>query len=324
MKPVKVEISRKTIIFTTAFIISLYLFWRLRNIILLFFVCFIFMEALNPTVTRLEKLKIPRIAAIIIIYTLLLTIIGFTFASIIPILIDQSGALIKTLPEMLRSIKFFGTSAIDLSSQLKILETLPAQIATATLSFFTNIFSALVVLFITFYLLLERRHFNKYSSQVFGIKGKIKVMKIIDTLELRLGSWVNAEMVLMTVIGLLSYFGYLALGLSYTVPLAILAALMEIVPNIGPIITGAVSALVGLTISPLTALLTIIWGIVIHQLENNFITPKIMKETIGLNPIVTILVIASGAQLAGIAGAILAVPVYLTIETVVKVLLTKE
>jgi predicted PurR-regulated permease PerM len=124
----------------------------------------------------------------------------------------------------------------------------------------------------------------------------------------------------MTSIGLLSYFGYLVLGLSYAIPLALIAGLLEIVPNIGPIIATTLAALVGLTISPLTALFAIIWGIVIQQAENNIIVPKVMKATVGLNPIITILTIATGAQLGGVGGALLAVPIYLTLETIISTL----
>jgi predicted PurR-regulated permease PerM len=128
----------------------------------------------------------------------------------------------------------------------------------------------------------------------------------------------------MTTIGVLSYIGYLILGLNYALPLAMIAGILEIVPNIGPILTAVIASLVALTISPFTAVLTILFSLLIQQLENNFITPKVMKEAVGLNPIVTIFTIAMGAKLAGIGGAILAVPIFLTIQSVFKVLTEKK
>jgi len=124
----------------------------------------------------------------------------------------------------------------------------------------------------------------------------------------------------MLIIGILSYIGYLIIGLDYALPLAIIAGLLELVPNIGPTIASLVAGIFGLTISPLTAVLAVIWGIVVQQLENNFIVPKIMKETVGINPLVTIILITAGAKLGGIAGAVIAVPLYIMIDTVFKTL----
>jgi len=116
----------------------------------------------------------------------------------------------------------------------------------------------------------------------------------------------------------------LLLGLNYALPLALIAGLLEIVPNIGPTVSTVLAAVVALTISPLTALLTVAWGIFVQQLENNLIVPKIMKHTVGLNPLVTIFFLLVGAKLAGVAGAILAIPVFLTIDAVLRVLLPQR
>jgi predicted PurR-regulated permease PerM len=320
----KVEISYKTIVFTIAFLLGLWILWSVRDILLLLFLCLIFMEALNPTISKMEKFKIPRPVAIIMVYILVIAVFSFALAGMVPILVTQTSELIRILPGTLQNFQFFGISAVDLSSQFKLIETLPADIAKTILSLFSNIFSGFVVLVITFYLLLERRHLNKYSLQISGNKGQAIIVKIADQLEDRLGRWVNGELLLMTIIGVLSYAGYLFVGLPYALPLAIIAGLLEIVPNIGPIVTTGLAILIGFTVSPLTALFAFVWGIFVHQSENNFITPKIMKETVGLNPVVTILVIATGAKLGGIGGALLAVPIYLTIETITRVLLGKK
>jgi predicted PurR-regulated permease PerM len=165
---------------------------------------------------------------------------------------------------------------------------------------------------------------TKYSHDLFGQKNGSKVSQIIDNLEIRLGNWVNAELLLMLIIGILSYIAYLILGLKYAVPLAIIAGLLEIVPSVGPIISTVFATLIAITISPTIALFTVVAGIIVHQLENNFITPKIMKETCDLSPVITILLLMVGARIGGVAGAVLAVPIYMTIEVTLKVLLNKD
>lgn len=324
MKPKRIEISYKTIIFTVVFLLSLVVLWQIRSLIVLLFISFVFMEALNPAVTRLERIKIPRPLGILLLYILILAVISFSVAGIVPILVDQTAALINSLPTMIQNIKIFGNNAIDLSSQFKILENVPTNIAKTAVGVVTNIISGFIIFFLTFYLLLEKKNFSKYSLSVFGEKGRIKFLKIVDSLELRLGHWVNAEFFLMTIIGILSYIAYLLLGLKYAVPLAIFAGLLEAVPTLGPTLATIVAAVVGFTVSPLIGVLTIAAGIVIQQLENNIIVPKIMKQTVGFNPLITILLIATGAKLAGIIGAVLAVPLYLTIETIVKVVTDKS
>ncbi len=324
MKPQKIEISYKTIIFTVLLLVGIYITWFFKDIILLLFVCVLLTEALNPTVSKLEKLKIPRTLAIIIVYLIMLIVVSVSIAGIIPIFVEQTPGLIQAIPQALQNIQILGTSVFDFSSQFKLIESLPADIAKTAVSIFSNLLTGLLTLVITFYLLHERKQLDDYSAKYFGEKGKEKVSRIIDLLEKRLGSWVTGELMLMIIIGLLSYIAYFILGLKYAVPLAIIAGLLEIVPNIGPIITAILAGLVGLTISPLTALFAVIAGLIIQQTENNFITPKVMKETVGLNPLITILAISMGAKLAGIVGAVLAVPVFLTIQIVVSVLWEKK
>ena len=324
MKNKKIEVSYKNIIFTVLFLLGLVVIWQIRTLIVLLFISFVLMEALNPAVTRLEKYKIPRPLGIFILYIIILSVISFVVAGIVPILTEQTTGLIQTLPQALKNIKIFGSDAIDFSSQFKILENVPSGIAKIAISVVSNVVSGFIILFLTFYLLLEKKNFSKYGYDIFGESGKEKMVAIIEQLEARLGSWVNAEFFLMTIIGILSYIGYTILGLQYAVPLAIFAGLLEAVPSIGPTVATALAALVGFTVSPLTGVLAIIVGTVIQLLENNIIVPRIMKKTVGFNPLVTILLIASGAKLGGVVGAILALPLFLTLQTIFKVLVDKK
>lgn len=322
MKPQKIEISYKTIVFTFLFLISLFVIWQLRSLILLVFLCYIFMEGLNPAVSWFQKFKIPRVLAILIVYSVIAAAIAFSIAGIIPALVEQSTNLIQSLPTTIQNFNLWGLRSGDFSSQLKILENLPSNIATTAVSIFSNVLSVFVFFVITFYLLLERKNFDKYLVKIFGNKST-KAVEVVNELERRLGSWVSAELFLMLIIGMLSYIGYLIIGLNYALPLAIIAGLLEIVPNIGPTIASILAGLFGLTISPLIGILAVTWGIIVQQLENNFIVPKTMKETIGINPLITILLIASGAQLGGVVGAVIAIPLYLTADTIYKTLTKK-
>jgi predicted PurR-regulated permease PerM len=320
----KVEISQKTIVFTVLFLISLWLVWYIHGIILLFFVCVLLMETINPVITRMERLKIPRLLSVSVIYLIVLAILFFAFAGIIPVLVEQTTGLIKTLPSIIQHTKFFGLSAIDLSSQFKILEPLPGDITNLAVSVLSNIIYAIVIIMITFYLLLERKHFNRHFKNYFGEKVGSKITKVIDQLEVRFGSWINAQLIVMLIIGILSYVIYLILGLKYAVSLAIIAGLLEIIPNVGAIIAIAFAAIIGLNTSFSMALLVVAFCTTLHLIVNNIIVPKILKETCNINPVVTILLLVVGAKLGGVVGVILAVPIYMTIEVIYKVLSNKD
>ncbi|MBI2464910.1 AI-2E family transporter [Candidatus Shapirobacteria bacterium] len=324
MKPQKIEITYKTIIFTITFVLGLWLIWYIRDILTLVFLSLMFMEVLNPSVTAIEKYRVPRFVSILLIYSVVLTFIGFTLAWIIPILVTETSGLLRALPSILDNIQLMGFSAVDLSSQFTFLESVPTNVARTIIAFFSNLVNGLLVIVMTFYLLLERPHLDNHVARIFGAKAQKLINEIFIQLERRLASWVNGELILMTSIGILSYLGYLSLGLNYALPLALIAGLLEVVPTAGPILATVLAALVGLTSAPITAIFATIWGIVVQQLENNFIVPKIMSAAVGIHPIVTILTIATGAKIGGVGGALLAVPVYLTIETIVNVLLNQE
>ena len=323
MKAQKVEITHRTIIFTVLFLISLLVLWQLRALILTVFLCFLFMEGLHPIVNWLEKTKMPRALAIFIVYLFIIAILSFSVVGVIPDLVEQSTILIKNLPMALKNIDILGLNFVDFSSQFKILENLPENITSLVVAIFSNILSIFIFFVITFYLLLERKNFDKYLKNIFGQKS-LKAINVFNQLEKRLSMWVGAQLMLMLIIGILSYFGYVIIGVNFALPLAIIAAILELVPNIGPTIASILAGIFGLTISPITGVLAVIWGIIVQQLENNFIVPKIMKEATGINPLITILLIASGARLGGVVGAIIALPLYITVETIYRALNTDK
>lgn len=310
----RVEISYKTIIFTTFFLLFLFLLWQIKSILFLIFVCYVFMEGINPAIIWLEKKKISRTLAILLIYIFVFLFLSACVAGIVPPLVEQTSNLIKNLPDMVKRIDFMGFDGQSLSSQMKLLEGLPSNIGNIAIAFFSNLFSMFILFVITFYLLMERNNFNHYLKKLFG-KNNHRVIDFVNQVQTRLGSWMSAQLTLMLFIGVLSYFGYLIIGVNYALPLAIIAGILEIIPSIGPTITSILAGLLGFTVSPLTGILAVVWGIIIQQLEGNFIVPKIMKRAVGIHPLVTIIIIAIGTKIGGIVGALMAVPIYLVLES---------
>ncbi len=317
-KIIKVEVSHRTIVFTVLFLISLLFLYEIRTILLALFISIILMAALNPLVDRIEKWGVPRWLGIIFIFLLILAGIIGPVASLIPALIDQTEKLVSSILGLADELAVFGISSDVVRQQLRELGGLPSQIVKLSVSIVSNIVSVIGIFIMTFYLLLERTNLEKIIVYLFGVNGKDRAEAVVDKLEHRLGGWVRTQFLLMTIIGVLSYIGFIIVGLDFALPLAITAGILELFIYVGPLIIALLSFLVGLIQSPLIGFMALGWSVFIQQLENNIIVPQLMKKTLGVNPLVTLIALAIGFKLAGIAGAILSLPVYLTIEVLAK------
>lgn len=312
--PKKIEISHRTIIFTVLLLISLYFLYQIRQTLVVLFVSLVLMSALNPAVNKLEKLKIPRLLGIIIIYLLVILVLVLAIAGIIPPLVDQTATLISRLPDY---FQVFRSPSIDqdfISSQINQLGSIPANLLKITVSIFNNFTALLIVAVVTFYFLIERENLDHYLAVLFGGDGKDRAKVFIDKLEHRLGGWVRAQLTLMLIIGVMSYIGLRLLGIEFALPLAILAGILEIVPNIGPVLSAIPAVLAGLVISPLMGLAVAALYFLVQQLENTLIVPQVMARGIGVRPLVVIISLAIGVKLAGFIGVVLAIPLMLLLQ----------
>jgi predicted PurR-regulated permease PerM len=318
--PKKIEISHRTIVFTVLFLLSLWLLYYLRSVLVTLFLGVILMAALSPLVDRLQKWRIPRFLGLILVYVVILAIISFAIGALIPPLIEQTQTLISRFPSYLESLRWMGINKELIYSQLgqmtEKLSIISGGVIKTFVGFFQNLVNIVVLMVISFYLVLERKNLDKYLLHFFGENAEKIGTRIVDKIEKRLGGWVRAELLLMLIIGLLSYIGLRLLGIDYALPLAILAGLLEIIPSIGPFISAIPAVLLGLLISPLMGLAVAALYFLVQQLENNLIVPQVMAKECGLNPLITIIALISGFNLAGIVGAILAVPVVLLIEII--------
>lgn len=322
--PKKVEISHRTIIFTVFFLISLYFLYQIRQILVVFFISFVLMSALNPTVKRLEKVKIPRVLAILILYLLVFVVLGLSIAGIIPPLVDQTATLISRLPDYFETLPFLIVNQGFVSSQISQLGSIPANLVKLTVSIFNNLIALLVVAVVTFYFLIEREKLDHYLAVLFGGNGKDKAKAFIDKLEHRLGGWVRAQLTLMVIVGVMSYIGLRLLRIEFALPLALLAGILEVVPNIGPILSAIPAVLAGLVISPLMGLAVAALYFLVQQLENTLIVPQIMAREVGVRPLVVIISLAVGAKLAGFIGVLLAIPFMLLLQITISEFFSSE
>lgn len=316
MLTTRIEISYRTIVFTVVFLLSLWLLYTIRAVLIALFISLILMSALNPMVARLQKRRIPRAIAILIVFAIITLFLSAIIAAVIPPLVDQTKSLINQIPAILEK---FGGLPINQQVISDQLGSVPGNIARLVIGTFSNLIALFTLFVLTYYLLSERGNLHRYLPIFFGSEDtEKKAEEFLNSLEHQIGSWVRGELTLMVAIGLLTYMGLRILGVSFALPLAILAGLLEIIPNIGPVISAVPAVLIALTISPITALATVALYFLVQQFENGVIVPKVMQKAVGVKPLITIIALMTGAKLGGFLGAILAIPGYLVLRVIVE------
>ncbi len=309
----RIDISAKTVIFIAAFGILLWVIFQILDIILLFFVAFILMSALNPLVERLRGWRVPKILAILLVFSLTTGgIIGLLAAGLSP-LVSQTSNLMQKLGETISSL--LQINIVDQSVVQQELSRFSSQVVSFTVDLFKNLISWVSVLVIAIYMLFDREKMEDYATSFFGGR-KEQIKKLLQKIEDKLGAWLRGQAVLSAVVGILVYIGLFILGVEFALPLAIIAGLLEVVPIIGPIIAAIPAVLIGLTVSPLFAALIAGLYLAVQQIENQIIVPQVMKRAVGLNPLLVILAVSIGGRLLGIAGALLAVPIAVVIQLI--------
>jgi predicted PurR-regulated permease PerM len=239
--------------------------------------------------------------------------LAFLGSTVLPPLITQSIHLGDKLPEYLSTV--LPMVKIDVQMITSQVGPLGENILKVTLGLFSNIITIFTIFVISFYFLLERQYLEEHLSSFFGKDQATITIKIMEKVEEKLGAWVRGQLLLGLTIWLFTFIGLLLLGIPYVLSLSIFAGIMEIVPIIGPIISAIPALLVALTYSPVLALGTLALFFAIQQVEAHLIVPMVMKRAVGLPPVISIIALMVGAKLGGIMGALLSVPVILTLTT---------
>lgn len=310
----RIDVSYKTIIFVTVFLLALWIIWHILDLLLLLFVAVIFMSALSPVVNFLTNLKIPKALGIFFIYILIIGVMGVGLTISFTPLVEETTKLITILPSVLAD--FLKVGNVDPGIIQQEFTNLSRNLLQVSKTLFDNLLTVILLLVLTFYLLLERESLEKRIATLFLDKEE-RINKLLYEIEGKLGAWLRGQLLLSLIIGLLVYIGLLLLQIPYALPLAILAGVLEVVPVIGPIISAIPGILLGLSISPFLAGGVAAMYFVVQQLENHLVVPQVMSKAVGLNPLVVILAIAVGGRLLGIGGALLAVPIVVVVQVII-------
>ncbi len=311
-------------IFKVIFI--LILFWALfvlRDLVLVVLTAILIASAVEPATRWFKKYKVPRVMAVLIVYLLAGLIFAVSFYFLLIPLLSETTTLLKDLPAHLTELEvwnplqdgFFGQSVIrDFSlreaiNQANLALSGSFNFLGAASIFFGGMLSFVLIIVLSFYLSVQEGGVSRFLRLVTPIKYEEYVLDLWRRSEVKIGLWVQGQIVLAVIVGVLTYLGLLLLGIPNALLLAFLAALMEIIPVFGPIIAAVPAIALGFLDGGLTvALIVVGLYVIIQQFESQLIYPLVVKKVVGLSPIVVILSLVVGFKLAGFLGILISVP----------------
>lgn len=327
-----VAIKTSTIVKIVVVLLVLWFAWLIRGVVALLFIALFLAALMHPAAAWGAKKRIPKGLTVLFIYLILFALLGASFALIVPTLLKQVGNLSEVFSSLIVTVSTGVQSVRALTEQYGFLHNLNASFAALqqqaslaagglfdTLSgIFGGLAGLVVVLVMAFYMVVEEKGAVRLFQNLVPGKFQDVSAKIISQVEVKIGQWLSGQLMLSLTIGVLYYIGLLILGVESALTLAVFAGFLEFIPYLGPILGGIPVVVVALSDSPIKALLALGLVILIQQLENQIIAPKLMQKAVGLNPLVSIVAVLTGAKLFGLVGVLLAVPVATALSVILN------
>jgi predicted PurR-regulated permease PerM len=309
-------------------LVSLWVLFLVRHVLLLLYVAGLLAIGFSPAVRWLEqrrgavadgkrRRRLPRWAAILILYVLIIGVLGGLLAVILPPLISQSTDLWQNLPtyadelqgvlqrrglishpytwnEMLKNVPSPGLAVAGVFGALQ-------SVAGAVGAFVT-------ILVLPYYLLLDAQSLESGFLRIFPHNQRREVATLTHEVTLKISAWLGGQLVLAFIIGSTAALGLWLLGVPYFYVLALVAGVGELIPVVGPILAAIPAILVAFTVSVETGIFTASYFVIQQFVENHFLVPRVMQRQVGVSAVTVIAALLIGSELLGIVGALLAVP----------------
>jgi predicted PurR-regulated permease PerM len=320
--------------------VLLWTLFLIKGVLLVLYVSCLLAIGFSPIVNKLERdfkkwtrLRMPRWASILTLYVGLLLLVSVAAAIILPPLVAQSRALWTDLPRyidfaqdaLLRAgIMHARFTSTQLISNLPDPGSAVAGVFGALKSVAGVIATLVTVVVLPFYMLLESTGINASFIKLFARDRRPQVARLLDEVTVKLGAWLWGQLLLSGIIGTSAAIGLWLLGVPYVYVLAVLAAIGEMIPIVGPIMAAVPGILVAFAVSVHTGIFVAIYYTVQQSLENHFIVPRVMQKQVGVSAVTVIVALLIGTELLGIVGAVLAVPTAAIVQVLVSEYLERE
>lgn len=303
-----------------------YMAWILRDLVLLVITAIVIATAIEPGVMFFAKRKIPRVISVVLMYALVLgSLFSIIYFFLPPILADAQG-VVTQLPQYLAalnlpigSIPGLESLTTDGSSMQSVLQTIFAyQTAFADSSegalrlasaIFGGLFSLILVIVLSFYFALQDTGVEEFLRLVTPSKQEGYVIGLWHRAQKKIGQWMQGQLILSVLIGVIIYLVLLILGVPYALFLAIMAAIFDLIPIFGSFIAGVAATVIAFGSGGL-ALALLVAGLyfIVNQFEAHLIYPLVVNKVVGIPPLLVILALIAGGTLIGFLGVLLSVP----------------
>ncbi len=306
-----------------------------RDALMLIYVGALIAMGFSPLVRLIERphsakrrQRMPRALAILLIYLAVIGMFVLIGLLVVPPLVDQATTLWSDLPQYFIRIQQFliryklMTHSITLEEAVQNAPAGAGGNAVSTLliavwSVIGGVFGVITTLILTFYLLIEAETIFRFVTRFVPGSKRAHFASASRDAVMKVSAWLGAQFILAGVMGTFAAAGLGLMGVPYFYVVALVAAIGETIPIVGPIIGGVTAVAVAITVSPKLALYVGIYFFVLHQLESNILVPKIMERRVGVSPVTVIIALLIGGALFGLVGAILAIPTVAILSVVV-------
>lgn len=311
----KLEIGWGTLWRIFAFALITFVLFEARSVIGALFVSIVISIGLDPFVSYLERYKIPRLFGAIIAFLTGILALSLVLYSVLPVIAAEVGNFSTFMSAVLTAflkvnVPQFSLSSLpgSVSDALGILGSAGASFGGIMQIILGNAFLVFLAMVAAFYLTVEKNGPERFLMNVLPKQHEEAVLRIFDNFKNKIRRWFFGQLLLSVIAFAIVSSGLWLLGVQYPLAIGVFAGIFELIPMVGPSIAGAIGVLVALADSSSLALYTLIFFVVVQQIDGNFFYPYIMGRTARVHPLVVILSIIVGWSMAGFIGVILAVP----------------
>ncbi len=314
------SITSGSIVRTILFLMLAWVLIQISDLVLVVLAAVVIASSLEPATLWLAKYKIKRVPATILIYLVLVGLLFCFFLFFVPSLANEVLVYLNSMPSTIDlSVIWSPVSNISSLNQISVRElvegardvvsgTGEGAFKTASVVF-GGALSIVLMVVLSFYLAVQEDGVGSFLRLITPIKQHDYIIDLWKRSQRKIGFWMQGQLLLGVIVGILTYLGLMLLGVKHALLLATVAALLEIIPVFGPILAAIPALAIATTQGGASlALLTLGLYVIIHQFENHLLYPLVVKKIVGVSPIVVILALVIGAKLAGFLGALLSVP----------------
>lgn len=312
--------------------LALYVLYVIRHVVLLVLVSGFLAVALTPAVNFVNRGRVPRWVAILLVYLgIVASIVGLGLL-VVPPVVNGVNDLIDNLPSYVEDLRNNDTVR-RYDEKYQIVETLQKEaeklpkragdaagaLGDVTVGVFTRAVELLTVLVLTFILLLDGRRFVEFFFRQFSPGTETRARRVTHEIQNAVSGYVTGNVLISVIAGLVTFVTLTVLDVPFALPLSVMMAFFDLIPLVGATLGGALIAIVCAIVDFPTSL--IVWGVVFivyQQVENHLIQPVVYGRTVQLHPFYVIVSILIGATLLGVLGALLAIPAGAMVQVVVK------